>query len=91
MTYLFDKLKRVGFGVLALVFVMSVAVSSCGSKSESSEESGTVDTQEQPAATENAMDTTKMEEHPAGEEEHPAGEEEHPADSTADEGEGSSS
>jgi len=76
MTYLIKKLKLVATGILALAFFMTVSLSSCGTKSDSSDDSEAVE--EHPAANDQAMDSTKEEEHPAGEGEG----EEHPSDST---------
>lgn len=77
MNYLTEKLKSFTLGLVALLFVVAVSLSSCGG---SSSHSADEDAQDQVEATE---------EHPsdeAVEEEHPSSDEaEAPADSTATE------
>ena len=73
MKYLFNKLKLVGTGVMALSFLLAVSLSSCGGTSNYSDDDADAD-----EATEQVEGTAESaEEHPAGEEE------EHQSDSTA--------
>ncbi len=79
MTYLLKKLKLVATGIMALSFMMTMALTSCDQKSKSSDDSKTEKVDEHPATHDMAHDSTKVEEHPAGEE-HSSGGDEHPSD-----------
>lgn len=83
MNYLTERLKSFTLGLVALLFVVAVSLSSCGgSSTQSADEDSSEATQEQveateehpsdEAATEEEADSTATEEH-----EHPAGE--HPS------------